>query len=823
MRWRSGLAALVLLAITAWTGSIAADAQTPAPTGATGATGPTGLTGPKAIPISLIASAAEDTMSRLRAIEAASTPLATIETIQRGLPDLEQNVSAGTEETYRVLKQNRSLAALDELLDPWEMAANQAQSWLDILTRRVEGLEDLLKRLDEARARWTLTQQALAAQPTGAPAATLDRVKDTLTLIGSVRDTVEQRRGELLVLQDRAAQVLARASEMLDQVQATRRSVLGQLFVRDGLPAWSLLRQTEGWAPAGKDAGRSLGAEVPMTRLFIREHVTSLQMELALLVILGLFLRRVRRYARRWAALDDSLVPRFQPVEYPWAAAALVTLLVVAWTSPPEPRVVQAAMALAAVVPVVRLIASLAPRPLVPAVWLLGVFHIVDLVRLLMSSIPLFEQTLFLVELVALVVAIVWFRRFLHGVEERDPRQHRWSQIGRLALVVASVALVAAVLGWSRFARMLEFLLVTAGQWGLVLWALVRLSDALLAFALRVRPLRQLRAVQEYRAPLEYRLQRVVHFGAAVFWGVGLARALSVFDPLSDWLVAVLSAPVGWGAVSVTLGDLVVFVLVVWLTFMMSRGVSAVLEKDVFARVELRRGIAAAFSSLAQYTILLIGFFLGLGALGIDLTRITILAGALGVGVGFGLQNVVNNFVSGLILLFERPIQVGDSVQLGTLTGEVRRIGIRSSTVRTFEGAEVIVPNASLVSDQVTNWTLSDRMRRIDVDVGVSYDADPHQVVTLLAEVARANPGVLPEPEPLVLFLGFGDNALNFQVRAWTARFEEWVRTRSELGLAIHAALKDAGIAIPFPQRELHIVHDAPGEADGDVRLPLTR
>ena len=122
-------------------------------------------------------------------------------------------------------------------------------------------------------------------------------------------------------------------------------------------------------------------------------------------------------------------------------------------------------------------------------------------------------------------------------------------------------------------------------------------------------------------------------------------------------------------------------------------------------------------------------------------------------------------------------------MQLGTLTGEVKRIGIRSSTVRTFDGAEVIVPNASLVSDQVTNWTLSDRMRRIDLDVGVGYGTDPQQVIALLNEVARANPGVLPDPAPLVLFLGFGDSALNFQVRVWTARFEDWLNTRSDLGL----------------------------------------
>src|SRR5262249_12752666 len=333
----------------------------------------------------------------------------------------------------------------------------------------------------------------------------------------------------------------------------------------------------------------------------------------------------------------------------------------------------------------------------------------------------------------------------------------------------------------------------------------VRVAGAIVAWAVRVRPLRLLRAVQEHRERLEAGVANVVRVVAVVLWTATLAGRLSILGPVLQQVRAILGTRAGYGAVHVSLGDVMAFVVVVWITFVISSALRAVLEEALFSRLTLGRGVALALSSLSHYAIMLIGFLIGLAALGIDLTRITILASALGVGVGFGLQNVVNNFVSGLILLFERPIQVGDTVQLGTLLGEVRRIGIRSSTVRTPEGAEVIVPNASLVSDQVTNWTLSDRMRRIDLDVGVAYGTDPKRIVELLGEVARTNPGVLPDPAPVVLFLGFGDSALNFQIRAWTARFEEWVRTRSELGLAVHAALAGAGINIPFPQREVRI------------------
>jgi len=786
-------------------------AAEPPTSGTTAPTGPAPPAAPRPIPVSQVASQAEDTVTRLRTIDASALPPRTVMDIEQRLPDLEHRISEATKESYRVLKQNPTLTSLDGLLDPWMNVREQAKTWVNLLTSRAETLDELLKRLDDIRKRWVATNDAAPAA--GAPVATMDRIGDTLVLIGAARDRVSGRRDQILVLQDRSAQVLARAEEMLDQVQATRRALLGQLFVRDGLPIWGYFMQSEPWQDARKQAGQSIGGELPIMRLFARQHGTSLLLEGVLFVVLGAWFRTMRGRSRRWTALDSGLVSRFVPFEYPWASAALLTLLIASQTPPNEPRALQALVALIGLVPIIRLIASLSPPELVPVVWVVGVLRVIDLVRTLVSTTPLLEQAVFLVQLVALVIGVVWLRSLLVTRAATEERRRRWRQIANGVLALASVALVAAAGGYLRLARAIEFALVGAVQWALILWALVRLSDAFVAWALRVRPLRLLRSAQEHRTSLESSLQRIFRIVAAVFWAVSLASILAILGPLTQRATAVLETQVGYGAVRLSLGDLLAFAVVVWGTFQLSGAVRAVLEDDVFARVSLGRGIALALSSLIHYAILLLGFLVGLGALGIDFTRITILAGAVGVGVGFGLQNVVNNFVSGLILLFERPIQVGDTVQLGTLIGEVKRIGIRSSTVRTFEGAEVIVPNASLVSDQVTNWTLSDRMRRIDLDIGIAYGTDPQRVVALLSEVARANPGVLPDPSPVVLFLGFGDSALNFQIRAWTAHFEEWVRTRSDLGLAVQAALKEAGIEVPFPQREVRIVSEADAAA----------
>jgi small-conductance mechanosensitive channel len=209
---------------------------------------------------------------------------------------------------------------------------------------------------------------------------------------------------------------------------------------------------------------------------------------------------------------------------------------------------------------------------------------------------------------------------------------------------------------------------------------------------------------------------------------------------------------------------------------------------------------------------------LALGALGVDLTRLTILAGAFGVGIGFGLQSVVNNFVSGLILLFERPIHVGDVVEVGELGGEVRRIGMRASIVRTGQGAEIIVPNAQLITERLTNWTLSDRLRRIDLPVGTAYGTPPQKAIALLEAVAAGHPGILRNPAPTALCTGFGDSSINFELRAWTSQFERWSQMRSELAVAVYDAVRDAGMSFPFPQREVRLLRDGP---DASAATPV--
>jgi small-conductance mechanosensitive channel len=263
--------------------------------------------------------------------------------------------------------------------------------------------------------------------------------------------------------------------------------------------------------------------------------------------------------------------------------------------------------------------------------------------------------------------------------------------------------------------------------------------------------------------------------------------------------------PIGIDEVHFTLGGALSVVLILLLGYFLANAFTFLLRKIVLPKLPLNRGVPYAISTIAYYVLLLLVALAALFATGVELNKFTVLTGALGVGLGFGLQNIVNNFVSGLILLFERPIHVGDTVEVGGLVGIVKRIGARSSTILTFQGAEVIVPNSNLISNQVINWTLSSQWRRVDVLVGVAFGTDPERVIKLLVGVAESHPGVLRERPPMAFFLGFGDSTLRFELRFWSAEQDTWFQLQSDVTVAVAKALKEARIEIPFPQRDLRL------------------
>jgi small-conductance mechanosensitive channel len=239
--------------------------------------------------------------------------------------------------------------------------------------------------------------------------------------------------------------------------------------------------------------------------------------------------------------------------------------------------------------------------------------------------------------------------------------------------------------------------------------------------------------------------------------------------------------------------------------FIFSKAIQGLMFQELLPRYNAAKGVQFSIVRLVNYAIFSVGFFLVLHVLGFDLKSFTILGGALGIGIGFGLQAIVTNFASGLILLFERPIKVGDMIQVNNEFGEIKKMGLRSTVVQTFDNAEIVIPNSDLVTGQVTNWTLEERRVRVKVPVGVAYGTDTTKVLKILMDCANECPMVLSNPPPTALFLNFGDSSLDFELRAWIPEVNDRLIALSDLNQQINDEFKLAGIEIPFPQRDLHL------------------
>ena len=262
---------------------------------------------------------------------------------------------------------------------------------------------------------------------------------------------------------------------------------------------------------------------------------------------------------------------------------------------------------------------------------------------------------------------------------------------------------------------------------------------------------------------------------------------------------------VSFGEVEVTPAILLTSVLIVLVAYGISRLLQRMLRRNVFEQIHLHQGSQSAICRVLHIIIMCIGVFIAIQHTGIDLTALAAVSAVLLVGIGLGLQTITHNFISGLIMLFERPVQEGDFVEVGGVQGSVQAVNAYSTKVETLDNVTIIVPNSKFLSENVTNWSFQESKVRIHVSVGVSYGSDVELVAETLVEVGRAHPEVLSDPEPQIQFLTFGDSSLNFDLLVWIEDPTCQYFVISDLNFAIVQAFRERDIAIPFPQRDLHV------------------
>jgi len=762
---------------------------------------------PTIIPVEEVATQATQVGDLIRGFAANVAPSSEIETIRKFLPQVSVDIALELKSTTNILKEQPSLETLQAQQEIWQQRQSQATAWLKVLTDRATKLQVALTQLKKLQETWAKTRDA--EESAKAPPPILQQIDATLAVIEAAQQPHQAQRDEILNLQSKVAELVAGCNTALAQIAGLQQMAVGGIFTPENPPIWN----GDLWARAKT----TLPERVPKIAasywgdilLYVRDPSRHMPRHVGIFIALSLVLLAARRQVGPSESAGSRPSHATAVFDHVFAAALLVTLMIATAPASPVPVTVKRLFQIAALVPIIVLTRRAVSPIVVPVIYALAILFATDTVRRAVVGEPPMGQGILVLEAVAGIVVLGWL--WVYGTRRAARGLGQTSTLRRLVaafiLFALAIGLIAAVFGYMRLARITIPGVFAGGALALELYASVQVAMGVVVYALRLWPLRLLHMVQHHRDLLERRIYRLLLWLVAGGWLFRYLDYLGLFDPAWSLATDFLNTRLERGSISTSVGDIAAFFLTMLGAYWLSTFIRFMLEEDVYPRTRIAAGQSYAVSNLLNYSILAIGFLVALGVLGLDVNKLTVLLGALGVGIGFGLQSVVNNFVSGLILLFERPIHVGDTVQVGSLQGRVRRIGIRASIVRTMQGAEIIVPNAQLITEQVTNWTLSDQLRRLDLPVGVNYGSVPKKVIELLETVARAHPKVLQDPAPRGLFMSYGDSSINFELRAWTEQTNS-VQVHSDLTVAIYDAIYAAGMSFPFPQREVRMLSD---------------
>lgn len=801
--WAAILLSICVVEVSAQTSPASllspADSKSPPKPESTSSAGPSA---PQAIALPQIANRAEELHNQLLEIERQlnfTQQALPSEDVRRARTDEIRERAAFVDELVARVPTSMELRDQDQY---WSVLSNELVSERKLLTSGAITLEEQVQFLESQRAIWQTTWNQIHLTPGIRPV--IDRVHQELDAIEGERSRVQDELNRVLSLQNEVSQDERAISDVLAKLKKAREQMSGRLFERDGHPLWNARELRKLDRPTVFSIRPTFNRDWNDSKIFLRANGLRL---LGVFVVYALTLLAVFRIRADVASRRALNVPpeALQILSRPYSVALVLMLVLTVGRLQTATSGIAFFFAFLWLTATLRLLPGLikpGPRSLLYA---FIPILIVEGARVLVPFTLVARRDLFVLNIVLSMTLFAWLIRPVRlSRQHMDDRRSRLLVFAiRLGITLLAAALTTNAFGYLSLSQVLGIVVLLGFFGGAALFCAVRILTLLLSILFQTDWVRA--TFQSRTIALERWASRVVAYGAAFVWLNGLLRILTIRDKIGRLISDGLQYRLGYGPLGFTAGGLFRLLAIVLVGCGMAKLVTFTLKRLVLPKLPLQRGISYAVSTITYYVLLLLVALIGLAETGVELNKFTMLTGAIGVGLGFGLQNVVNNFVSGLILLFERPIHVGDTVDVGGLVGTVRRIGARSSTVVTFQGAEVIVPNSNLLSNQVINWTLSSQWRRVDIPVSVAHGTDPELVLKVLTDVAESHPLVLRERPPAAFFLGFGENGLNFELRFWSATQDTWFQLQSDIAVSVAKALRNAAIQIPFPQRDLHI------------------
>ncbi|HEY5674823.1 MAG TPA: mechanosensitive ion channel domain-containing protein [Malonomonas sp.] len=722
----------------------------------------------------------------------------------------QQEVMTGYAEQFRkLIEEIKPLGSPDnwyaDRLNTYLTKFSQLRQNLDNLQQKIalrlletETIHAQLQTEDDFWKAWTAE---LNRQDTPAPKQPL---RDVSALLKSLSAKLEKTTAALLPFQESLGEFQREVSLAENNLSTALGKLRQATFRKNTYSFFSTDFHQLFTANLGQQTQDGLKAALKFDRSYLNENGVLIGLMLICFLLLAVFMLRSRQ--RLQEADEWHFI-----LSHPLAAACFITVAFFWFWFPAPPPILSFTFLL-----LTTGSATAMAVPLLENLRQVRVLVLAAIVILLTSAFQqiALPQPLFRIYLACLAIIFIplLVQQVLLSKKIRQPGEGRFFRaVLRIIVLVLGISLIAQFAGYLNFS---SWLIQASFETGTVL-LLVKMAVLVMSGAIvsgnnllaRSGPV----FFREFGAELSLRLKKLLTFfiyGFSIFYLLPVWR---LFATLNEGWSYFTELTIDVGEFSLSMQMLASAVIAFYLALQASWILQAISDAQILTRRRVDRGVRDAVKKLIHYAVVLIGFLFALSLLGLGLQNFVVLLGAFGVGIGFGLQDIVNNFLSGLILLFERPIKVGDGILIDGEYGTVTRIGLRSTIVESLDNAELIVPNSQIISQKVTNWTLSNRRVRITLPVGVAYGSDLEKVLSILTEAGAEHPDVLQEPKPTALFLQFGNSSLDFELRVWIKNVDNRPRIKSDLLLYIDRRFREADVEIPFPQQDIHLRSVFPG------------
>lgn len=756
----------------------------------------------QAITLTKIADQALTTQKLIEKLKPAVMQPLEFEELNDRLAQFRKQLSALQTQTTNIINDRKS--SIDQI----RASQSQWRFFRDQLTKDQQKIRDRGSELEAAIAQLTADEQTwkqTQLQIKSAPELNYDggSLKTAMNAIATLRKQLSVPLQEAITLEQEWQELI----DLCDDAQASLKN--DESYLQSNLlsniqpPIWEIH-----WDDFQIDdsAKQSFKLQVKLLGHYGTRYVFHMQFIFAAIIGIIFFLRRLRRFneknQRDHIGINLKLPLLEKPISTIVAFAIFSTLAIL----PNPPQLLKSVLLLLLISPISRLGIPRLHTSIKPLAWLVTLFFVINELSALTISIPALQRLwIFGCAIIGFSGCIYVLRR---TAAAQDQKQTLWKTLRIslwLSLFIALVAMIGDMFGAVVLSQFLMTGVAHATYTGLCLVVLAGILNDIAVAAIYMPASEFSHLISSNRSLLIRYFSKMMTLVFSIFWIYFTLSQFALWDGLVIFVSTLLAKSFSAGSISISIGDFLSVVITIWLSFKLSQLLRFILMEDIAPRTNMVRGVPEAIGTLTQYCIVLIGFVTAISMTGMDLSKLAIMAGALGVGIGIGLQDVVNNFTSGLILLFEQNIKQADTIQCGTINGQVMHIGMRCSIIRTSDGAEVIVPNGKLASDQVINWTRSSQERRITVPLSTTQAVDPNKVIETLLTVAKNDRDIIDTPPTTALLLGFGAGTMNFELRAWVNNSDSLSEVNSRLCSAIAHAFNEAGITIPFQQQDVYI------------------